>query len=309
MVNADDLSKYDVIVGYGIGQNYERFKSQMEGQITFHYLADRRWEDSDIREYDGIPVIHLQTLKQLENALIVLFPKLDTIRNVIVREVGESDIDVCHIEDLFQMEYSVSSNDLMNLLPEKEYCDKFENHIIFDETIPPNIVIYYSGKNNLLQIGRHLSVNHLDIHFGNRGSCTIGNNTSIVQAVCMVSDAELKIGEDSMLSCGIVIRTHDDHHIFDVQTHQRINVSKDVIIEEQVWIGYDAMLLAGAHIGAGSIVGAGAVTSSDFGEHVLLAGCPAKVVREKVCWSRDHTAFFQRSKLEECFDRNALKYM
>lgn len=35
----------------------------------------------------------------------------------------------------------------------------------------------------------------------------------------------------------------------------------------------------------------------------------AKVIRENVCWSRDNTAFFQRSQLEECFDQNALKYL
>lgn len=309
MIRADDLDKYDIIVGYGIGQNYERLKHQLEGRIAFHYLADRRWEESDIQEYDDIPVIHLQALKQLKNALVVLFPGLNTIRDVMARELEETDIDICYIGDLFRMEYSVSSNELIGLLPEREYCDKFENRILFDETIPQNIMIYYTGKNNLLQIGRDLSVNRLDIHFGNRGFCRIGNHTSVVQAVCMVSDAELRIGEDSMLSCGIVIRTHDDHHIFDAQTHQRINIPKDVIIEEQVWVGYDAMLLAGAHVGAGSIVGAGAVTSSGFGDHVLLAGRPAKVIRENVCWSRDNTAFFQRGTLEECMDQNALKYM
>ena len=73
-------------------------------------------------------------------------------------------------------------------------------------------------------------------------------------------------------------------------------------------MGYKTFLLAGAHIGTGSIVGAGAVTSSGFGDHVLLAGCPTKVIRENVCWSRDDTAYFQRRCLEECMDQNALKY-
>ncbi len=309
MIHADDLSRYDVIVGYGIGQNYERFKSLPEAQIRFHYLADRRWEDSDIQEYNGIPIIRLQALKRLKNALIVLFPKSDAVRNGIMQELEETDIDICYIGDLFSMEYLVSGNDLIKRLPEREYCDEFHNIIQFDETVPSNIVIHFTGKNNLLKIGKNLSVNHLEIHFGNKGFCEIGNNTSIVQAACMVSDAELKIGEDCMLSCGIVIRTHDDHHIFDLLTHQRLNVPRDVIIEDQVWVGYDVMLLAGAHVGNGSVVGAGAVTSSSFGEHVLIAGCPAKAVRENVCWSRDNTAAFQRSRLEECLDRNALKYM
>lgn len=85
-----------------------------------------------------------------------------------------------------------------------------------------------------------------------------------------------------MLSCGILIRTHDDHHIFDRSTHERINALKDVIIGHHVWVGYHTMRLAGMHIGKGSIIGAGAVTSSGFGEYVLAAGCPAKVMREDV---------------------------
>lgn len=307
MIGAEDLSKYDVIVGYGIGQNYERLKYQLEDRLTFHYLADKRWEESDIREYDGIPVIRLKTLKQLNNALIVLFPKLDTIRNGIIRELKGTDNDICYIHDLFQTEYSVRGTDLIKLLPKKEYCDEFQNRILFDETISENIGIHYSGKNNLLEIGRNLSVDHLEIYFGNKGFCSIGNHTSVMQAVCMVSDAALKIGENCMLSCGIVLRTHDDHHIFDRLTHQRINVPKDVVIGKQVWIGYDVSLLAGAQIGAGSIVAARAVTSSRFGEYVLIAGCPAKVIRENVCWSRDNTAYFQRSRLEECVDQSALR--
>lgn len=307
MIRAEDLVKYDVIVGYGIGQNYEKLKHQLRNRLTFQYLADRKWEESGIREYDGIPVIHFKELKQLRNALIILFPELDTVRNGILWEFKETDIDICYIYDLFPMEYSVSSNDLIKLLPQKEYCDEFHNRILFDETISGNISIYFSGKNNLLEIGKNLSVNRLEIYFGNRGFCSVGKNTSIMQAVCMVSDAELKIGEDCMLSSRILLRTHDDHHIFDRMTHQRINVPKDVVIGKQVWIGYDVCLLAGAQIGAGSIAAARAVTSSRFGEHVLIAGCPAKVIRENVCWSRDNTAYFQRSRLEDCVDQNALK--
>lgn len=309
MNHGDDLSKYDAIVGYGIGQNYERLKSRLKTQITFHYLADRRWEDSDIQEYDGVPVIRLQALKRLENALVVVFPALNAVKNVITRELKGTDISVCRIQDLFPAEYLVSSNDLIQLLPEKEYCDKFHNRILFDETIPENITIHYSGNHNLLRIGKNLSVNRLEIQFGNNGVCSIGNYTSVVQAVCMVSDAELNIGEDCMLSYEVVIRTHDGHHIFDMVTHQRMNVPKDVIIGDQVWVGRGAVLLAGARIGSGSVVGERAVTSSGFGEHVLIAGCPAKAVRENVCWSRDNTAVFQRSRLEDCVDRNALKYM
>lgn len=73
--------------------------------------------------------------------------------------------------------------------------------------------------------------------------------------------------------------------------------------------GYEVVLLAGACIGVGSSVGARAITSSRFGDHVMIAGCPAKVIHENVCWSRDNTGFLSRSRLEECIEQKALKYM
>ena len=305
----ENLDKYDIVVGYGIGQNYEQIKDQIAERITLDYLADRKWENSEIQEYDNIPIIHLQELKQLKNTLVVLFPKSHTMREVIMRELKGADIDICCIHDLFMAEYTVNSNDLIQLLPEREYHVGFDNRIIFDETVPQNITIHFSGKNNLLYLGKNLAVEHLEIYFGNHGSCKIGDGTSIQQVMCFVSDAEVRIGADCMFSSGIVIRTDDAHHIFDGTTHQRINIPKNVIIGNQVWIGYQAVLLAGACIGTGSVVGARAVTSSCFKEHRLIAGCPAKVIRENVCWSRDNTEAFQRSRLEDCIDQSALKYM
>ena len=304
-----DLEKYDSVVGYGIGQNYEQIRSRLEGRLRFDYLADKKWEHSDIQEYDGVAVIRLRELRKLKNVLVVLFPRLGTVRDVIKRELAETEADICYIYDLVPAEYSVSSDQLIERLPVKEYQDEFRNRIIFDETIPKNIRIYFLGQNNLLRIGSNLSVSRLDLYCGNNSLCEIGDGTSLIQASCWVSDSKFKIGKDCMFSSEIVIRTHDEHHIFDWETHERINRSKDVVIGDQVWVGYRTILLAGAHIGTGSIVGAGAVTSSEFGEHVLIVGCPAKVLRENVCWSRDNTGYFQREWLEECADQNALNYM
>lgn len=305
----ENLDKYDIVVGYGIGQNYEQIKGQIAGRIAFSYLADRKWENSEIQEYDNIPVIRLQELKQLKNTLVVLFPKSCVMREVMIRELKGTDVDICCIHDLFMTEYSVNSNDLIQLLPEEKYHDEFHNQIIFDKTIPKNITVHFSGENNLLYLGKNLVVEHLDIYFGNHASCIVGDGTSVQQAMCFASDAEVKIGADCMFSSRIVIRTDDAHHIFDKTTHQRINIPKNVIIGDQVWVGYDAVLLAGAYIGKGSVVGARAVTSSCFKDHTLIAGCPAKVIRENICWSRDNTEAFQRSRLEDCIDQNAIKYM
>lgn len=79
-----------------------------------------------------------------------------------------------------------------------------------------------------------------------------------------------------------MIRTHDGHHIFDLDTHKHINYSNDVIIEDNVWIGQRGCLLAGTKMGSDSVVGANAVTSSQFDKHQVIVGNSARCIREKI---------------------------
>jgi acetyltransferase-like isoleucine patch superfamily enzyme len=54
-----------------------------------------------------------------------------------------------------------------------------------------------------------------------------------------------------------------------------------IVIEDGVWIGANAVILPGVHIGEGSIIGAGAVVTKDVPAGVVAAGNPCRVIREK----------------------------
>lgn len=60
---------------------------------------------------------------------------------------------------------------------------------------------------------------------------------------------------------------------------------KDVIVEEDVWIGCNVTLLSGAHIGRGSIVAAGAVVAKSTPPYAVIGGVPAKFIKFK--WTID----------------------
>jgi len=72
-------------------------------------------------------------------------------------------------------------------------------------------------------------------------------------------------------------------HNFD-DTNKRINEQgvsvKPVIIEDDVMIGANASIMPGVRIGTHSIVAAGAVVTKDVPAHSLVAGVPAKVIKE-----------------------------
>jgi acetyltransferase-like isoleucine patch superfamily enzyme len=52
-----------------------------------------------------------------------------------------------------------------------------------------------------------------------------------------------------------------------------------VVIENDVWIGANAILLPGVRVGQGAIIGAGAVATTEIPARVLAVGNPARVVR------------------------------
>jgi maltose O-acetyltransferase len=62
--------------------------------------------------------------------------------------------------------------------------------------------------------------------------------------------------------------------------NQGWETAKPVVIEENVWIGGGAILLPGVTIGRNAVVGAGAVVSRNVPANTVVAGNPARVIRE-----------------------------
>ncbi len=57
-------------------------------------------------------------------------------------------------------------------------------------------------------------------------------------------------------------------------------VSKgNIIIDDDVWIGQNAIVMSGVHIGQGAVVGAGAVVTKDVPPYAIVCGVPAKVIK------------------------------
>lgn len=60
---------------------------------------------------------------------------------------------------------------------------------------------------------------------------------------------------------------------------------KDVVVEEDVWIGCNVTLLSGAHIGRSAVIAAGAVVNSEIPPYCIAGGVPAKPIKFK--WTID----------------------
>jgi maltose O-acetyltransferase len=56
--------------------------------------------------------------------------------------------------------------------------------------------------------------------------------------------------------------------------------TRPIVIKDNVWIGASATINPGVTIGNNVVVGAGAVVTKDVPDNVVVAGVPAKVIRE-----------------------------
>jgi acetyltransferase-like isoleucine patch superfamily enzyme len=91
----------------------------------------------------------------------------------------------------------------------------------------------------------------------------------------------LKIGKGVDISCGAAILTHSSvKRTLSERRHNHVDFSPTVI-EDHVFIGENAVILMGSHIGHHSIIGAGAVVleGTAVPPYSLVVGVPAKVVR------------------------------
>ena len=111
------------------------------------------------------------------------------------------------------------------------------------------------------------------------GDVSIGNHTRIGLHNTIIGP--VVIGSHVNLAQGITITALN--HIFS-DPQKRIDeqgVSTDqVIIEDDTWIGANAVILPGVTIGRHSVIAAGAVVTKDIPPHSLAAGIPAKIIKQ-----------------------------
>ena len=102
----------------------------------------------------------------------------------------------------------------------------------------------------------------------------MGNSKFIMKRGCLTAEGLV-----------VVTSNHRQHIGQFLQGNNEDNEYKDIIVEEDVWIGINVTLLAGAHIGRGAIIGACSVVTKEIPPYAVAVGNPAKVIKFK--WSID----------------------
>lgn len=116
-----------------------------------------------------------------------------------------------------------------------------------------------------------------------KGSHLILNGSSFInENVQITCGDKIEIGRDCVIGRDVVIRSYDGHTILE----DNYKESAPIKIGNRVWIGQGATILKGVTIGDGAIIAANATVTKNVPAYSIVAGIPAKVIREHVKWNK-----------------------
>lgn len=118
----------------------------------------------------------------------------------------------------------------------------------------------------------------------------VGKNTyGPINALMFNRDSKLIIGSFCSIAPRVSFIVSADHYTNNISSfplkvkvlgESSEGISKgDIIVDDDVWIGYGATIMSGVHIGQGAVIAAGAVVTKDVPPYAIVGGVPAKVIK------------------------------
>ena len=97
------------------------------------------------------------------------------------------------------------------------------------------------------------------------------------------SFGKIHIKRGSIIGPNVIIHTANHNYLNNIKAipYDKELIIKEVIVEENVWIGDSVIILPGITIGEGSIIAAGSVIVKNIPKYSIAGGNPAKVIKER----------------------------
>lgn len=140
-------------------------------------------------------------------------------------------------------------------------------------------------KKQMISCGKNVSIKPSTSNIKGIKNCSFGDNVRIhPYATIFTTDAKLFIGNKVALGPKVTIMT--GNHItnvigtfmWDVHTKTE-GYDKDVVIEDEIWVGSNVTILSGAHLSRGMVAAAGCIINKPMPPYSIVGGIPAKVLK------------------------------
>lgn len=211
-----------------------------------------------------------------------------------VREHEKLMIVIAKIYNLFGMNLTKGYKNLVYkkcgafLFKSKVFNYGKNNTLIFEKGCRVyNSKIQFYGNYNSVVIDKDCVLKDVDIWISDGSFVEIGHNTHFagyIHIAC-TEGKKVHIGKRCLFSNQVTLRTGDSHSIID-SAGLRMNYAKDVYIGDHVWVGNQVIILKGSEVESDSVIGTGAlVTENKFPKGSILAGVPAKVIKNDITWN------------------------
>jgi acetyltransferase-like isoleucine patch superfamily enzyme len=144
----------------------------------------------------------------------------------------------------------------------------------------PGVRIVRLAAGTTVRIGPGVLLAHdVGLHLRDRGAVlSIGEGSFVNHRSELIAHERVEIGRHCLFAWDVQVMDSDSHSV-DGLPH-----TAPVVIGDRVWIGCRATVLKGVTIGDGAVVAAGSVVTRDVPARALVAGNPARLVREDVTW-------------------------
>lgn len=271
---------------FGVGITFHEYYFMLADMYEVCVIVDNdqnKWG----KNFYGIECMNPIILYEYDVDKIIITSLKPTIIEEIksqIKSMGLTCEDVILMNDIFSYLHYDKINESFT------YEDNLGNKVIIEDDCYVNgLSISFLGSDNTLRIEKDVRISGvINCEFrGKKCNLNIGKGTTFGNALIQVSEGgSVCIGEDCMFADSVSIMQMAYHPIYDLSTGRRINTPKNIKIGNHVWIGRNVALLAGFHIGDGSIVGYGSISSSCFENNCIIAGNPSRVIRTGVTWGR-----------------------
>jgi len=152
---------------------------------------------------------------------------------------------------------------------------------------------FHSQLPDALIVGANCTMDGVHFALGEKGRVRIGDHCYFTNAV-MLCELELRIGDYVVIGWNATIADTDFHPLAPAarvadaiacsplgKGRPRPDISRrPVIIDDDVWIGPNAAVLKGVHIGAGAFIEPGSLVTRDVPPRARVLGNPAQVIGE-----------------------------
>lgn len=147
------------------------------------------------------------------------------------------------------------------------------------------------SQSNSLSVGTQTIIESKIVFERHGAVVSVGDRTFIGNGTITVA-SNISIGNDVMIAWGASIADHNSHSIsYSKRRYDVVNwmqgkkiwddiILSPVVICDRAWIGFNSIILKGITIGEGAVVGAGSVVTKDVPPWTIVAGNPARIIRE-----------------------------